>query len=107
MIKFYKLLLLSFTFFALSLGSAYAGPKKVGFIYIGPPGDHGWTYEHDQGRKYSINKLDYEFKYLIKKLQNSGGYIVAQEASSLSEIFSKKIYYQSLIKSNKNANNNF
>jgi len=24
---------------------------KVGFIYIGPPGDHGWTYQHDQGRK--------------------------------------------------------
>ena len=24
---------------------------KVGFIYIGPTGDHGWTYEHDQGRK--------------------------------------------------------
>ena len=23
---------------------------KVGFIYIGPIGDHGWTYQHDQGR---------------------------------------------------------
>ncbi|MDP1092261.1 BMP family ABC transporter substrate-binding protein, partial [Klebsiella pneumoniae] len=23
----------------------------VGFIYIGPPGDFGWTYQHDQGRK--------------------------------------------------------
>jgi len=23
---------------------------KVGFVYIGPPGDHGWTYQHDQGR---------------------------------------------------------
>jgi len=23
---------------------------KVGFIYLGPPGDHGWTYQHDQGR---------------------------------------------------------
>ena len=26
--------------------------KKIGFIYIGPPGDHGWTYMHDVGRKY-------------------------------------------------------
>ena len=34
-----------------------ADPLKVGYIYIGPPGDHGWTYEHDQGRKYSVNKL--------------------------------------------------
>lgn len=24
---------------------------KVAFIYISPPGDLGWTYEHDQGRK--------------------------------------------------------
>ena len=37
----------------LSLGastSASADKMKVGFIYIGPPGDHGWTYAHDQGR---------------------------------------------------------
>ncbi|MBB3234845.1 BMP family ABC transporter substrate-binding protein [Phyllobacterium endophyticum] len=33
-------------------GPAYAADKlKVGFIYIGPPGDFGWTYQHDQGRK--------------------------------------------------------
>lgn len=25
-------------------------PLKVGFIYIGPVGDGGWTYQHDQGR---------------------------------------------------------
>ncbi|MDE3012426.1 MAG: BMP family ABC transporter substrate-binding protein [Pseudomonadota bacterium] len=25
-------------------------PLKAGFIYIGPVGDHGWTYAHDQGR---------------------------------------------------------
>jgi len=24
---------------------------KVAFVYIGPPGDPGWTYEHDRGRK--------------------------------------------------------
>ena len=24
---------------------------KVGFVYIGPTGDHGWTYQHDEGRK--------------------------------------------------------
>ena len=26
-------------------------PFKVAFIYIGPPGDLGWTHEHDEGRK--------------------------------------------------------
>ena len=23
---------------------------KVGFVYVGPIGDGGWTYQHDQGR---------------------------------------------------------
>ena len=31
--------------------------KKVGFIYIGPPGDHGWTYMHDVGRQYLEKEL--------------------------------------------------
>ena len=57
MIKLYKLLLLSLTFFVFSLGSANADPKKVGFIYIGPPGDHGWTYMHDVGRKHMQSQL--------------------------------------------------
>jgi basic membrane protein A and related proteins len=26
-------------------------PLKIGFIYVGPVGDAGWTYAHDQGRK--------------------------------------------------------
>lgn len=25
-------------------------PTKIGFIYVGPVGDLGWSYEHDQGR---------------------------------------------------------
>jgi basic membrane protein A len=33
-------------------GTAQADePLKVGFIYVGPVGDAGWTYAHDQGRK--------------------------------------------------------
>ena len=35
---------------ALTAGTASADKLKVGFIYLGPPGDHGWTYAHDQGR---------------------------------------------------------
>ncbi|MFQ3183441.1 MAG: basic membrane protein A [Alteromonas macleodii] len=26
------------------------GPTKVGFVFVGPVGDGGWTYEHNQGR---------------------------------------------------------
>lgn len=39
---------------ALALGLATAGvaePVKVGFVYVGPVGDGGWTYEHDKGRQ--------------------------------------------------------
>ncbi|MEM7209609.1 MAG: BMP family ABC transporter substrate-binding protein [Pseudomonadota bacterium] len=32
-------------------GSVAADKTKVGFVYVGPVGDGGWTYEHDQGRK--------------------------------------------------------
>ncbi len=32
-------------------GMAQAEPTKVGFIYVGPIGDGGWTYQHDQGRQ--------------------------------------------------------
>ena len=49
------------TFMALTGASAAAAtllakatnaaePLKVGFVYVGPVGDHGWTYAHDQGR---------------------------------------------------------
>lgn len=30
---------------------------KVGFIYIGAPGDAGWTFSHDQGRKYLVEQI--------------------------------------------------
>ena len=42
---------------AMALGLAATGPAlaqdktKVGFVYVGPVGDGGWTYEHDKGRQ--------------------------------------------------------
>ena len=51
MINLIKLLSILSVFFSFFLNSANADQKKVGFIYIGPPGDHGWTYQHDQGRQ--------------------------------------------------------
>ena len=36
---------------SLAVGAVSGADKlKVGFIYIGPTGDHGWTYQHNQGR---------------------------------------------------------
>ena len=35
----------------LASGAAWADdPLTVGFVYVGPVGDGGWTYEHDKGR---------------------------------------------------------
>lgn len=35
---------------ALGLSTAAQAQLKVGFVYVGPIGDHGWSYEHNQGR---------------------------------------------------------
>jgi len=40
--------------FGLAVGAAIAAdapPLKVAFVYIGPVGDGGWSYQHDLGRK--------------------------------------------------------
>lgn len=41
-----------FRLFAISLlcAVAQAQPLKIGYVYVGPTGDFGWTYQHDQGR---------------------------------------------------------
>src|SRR5438132_9872275 len=37
----------------VSIGPAPGAEKlRVGFVYVGPVGDAGWTYAHDQGRRY-------------------------------------------------------
>jgi simple sugar transport system substrate-binding protein len=49
--KFTSLLTSFAVTMALVSGAASAADKtKVGFIYVGPIGDGGWTYEHDKGR---------------------------------------------------------
>ena len=46
---------------AVALGLATAAlaedPTKVGFVYVGPVGDGGWTYEHDQARKAVVEEF--------------------------------------------------
>ena len=36
--------------------AAAAEPLKVGFVYLGPVGDFGWTYQHDIARKAAVEK---------------------------------------------------
>ncbi len=40
-------------------------PVKVAFVYVGPVGDHGWTYAQDQGRQWlEANVENVETTYL-------------------------------------------
>src|ERR1700722_17804799 len=39
-----------------------AEPLKVGFIYLGPVGDFGWTYQHDIARKACVEKFGDKIK---------------------------------------------
>ncbi|MGX9351807.1 BMP family ABC transporter substrate-binding protein [Shimia sp. W99] len=49
--KFTKLLTSAAVALGLATTAMAADKTKVGFVYVGPVGDGGWTYEHDQGRK--------------------------------------------------------
>jgi len=41
-----------------SVNHASAQQKlKIGFIYLGPVGDFGWTYQHEVGRQYVVKEL--------------------------------------------------
>ena len=61
---------------AVVLSSILAFPlqaksPKIGFIYIGPPGDHGWTYMHDQGRQDIEIDLGFETTYIENVPENA------------------------------------
>jgi len=49
--KFFSLVALATSaLLAFSMSARADEPLKVGFVYVGPVGDAGWTYAHDQGR---------------------------------------------------------
>ncbi len=47
------------------IGRAQTNVPKIGFVYLGPVGDYGWTYQHDVGRKELVahfgNKISTTF----------------------------------------------
>ena len=60
--------LAAFSVTALLAGGSLAADKtKVGFVYVGPIGDHGWSYEHNEGRlaveKAFGNKVTYSGRF--------------------------------------------
>ena len=63
--------------------AAVAKDVKAAFVYIGPTGDHGWTYQHDVGRK-AVEDAGFKTTYVegvpesadaervLRQLANSG-----------------------------------
>ena len=49
--KLSKLLTTAALALGLATGAMAQDKLKVGFVYVGPVGDGGWTYEHDKGRQ--------------------------------------------------------
>ena len=49
--KFTTLLASAAMALGLASGAMAEDKTKVGFVYVGPVGDGGWTYEHDKGRQ--------------------------------------------------------
>ncbi len=65
-----------------------AGESTAGFVYVGPVGDHGWSYQHNEGRMAVEEELGIKTTYVesvaegadaervIRKLATSGNKII-------------------------------
>lgn len=56
-------------------GSLKAIPKedlKIGFVYVGPVGDEGYSYAHDQGRKKMMENLGLSEDQVIHQRECAG-----------------------------------
>ena len=72
----------------LAMGATQAQETKVGFVYVGPVGDHGWSYRHDKGRQQVEEELGVKTTFVesvaegadaervIRKLATSGHNII-------------------------------
>ena len=77
--------------------SAFADKLKVGFIYVGPIGDHGWTYMHDKGRlaveKAFGGKVETTYMESVKYGPDSERAIRAMAKSGVDIIFATSFGY--------------
>lgn len=92
-------LILILTFGLMGCGGQQPAPQqpapaqdkmKVAFIYIGPTGDFGFSYSHDQGRKYLEQQLDYVQTTAVESVPE--GPDVARVLTELAEKGNKVIF---------------
>ena len=72
-----------------TISSVSKAQTKVGFVYVGPIGDHGWTYQHDRARlaveKSLGSKVNTTFVESVKEGPDSER-VIRQLASSGHEL---------------------
>ena len=82
---------------ALSAAAVAEDKLKIGFVYVGPVGDAGWTYGHDEGRKEMLenlgDKVETTFvesvsegadsERVIRKLAQQGNDLILQHHSAI------------------------
>src|ERR1700759_3123850 len=57
---------------AASVSGAPAPKLKVGFIYVGPVGDFGWTYQHEAARQVLMKELGDKIETVFLENVNEG-----------------------------------
>lgn len=57
---------------AANVGALAADKLKVGFIYLGPIGDYGWTYEHEVARQALVKALSDKIETTYLENVNEG-----------------------------------
>lgn len=69
---FFRLVVFALTAAVLTLGPGLAHAEKknikVGFIYVSPVGDAGWSHAHDQGR-LAVEALDFATTSFVESVQ--------------------------------------
>ena len=81
-LKIFSLVLSTFM-----VSGVFASDMKVGFIYIGPPGDHGWNYQHDVGRQ----AVDEAFGGKVETICSSNFHTNAKKGLQVMETICDKI----------------
>jgi simple sugar transport system substrate-binding protein len=77
--------------------AAFAADVKVGFVYVGPVGDGGWTYEHEQGRlaveKHFGDKVETIFQESVPEGADSERVMTQMALSGADLIFTTSFGY--------------
>jgi len=67
---------------------------RVAFVYIGPPGDGGWTYQHDQGRLYMEQQLGITADYVENVPEGPDAeHVIAELAQNHDVVFTTSFGY--------------